>query len=193
MNNTENSINESESCILVEGPGWADAEFYGKWLLAAAKAEALWTEALEDPIFQKQVELLTIMYLPDFSIAATVMISQLEKNLVSFAIQLNGKEVELVDEFVIMADMGFFVLTGQRYKMTIPTKLNVESVKMAAHTYAKTAEDPEEDWLHPECLITTMPYAEAKVWQERLRNVAIARGGDDWALLSTHTGSASRH
>ena len=27
-------------------PRWGDAEFYGKWLLAAAKAEALWKEAM---------------------------------------------------------------------------------------------------------------------------------------------------
>jgi hypothetical protein len=33
--------------ILIEGPGWNDAEFYGKWLLAAAEAQRLWTEAAE--------------------------------------------------------------------------------------------------------------------------------------------------
>jgi hypothetical protein len=99
----EHSIEKSEPCILIEEPRWADAEFYGKWLLAAAKAEALWTEALEDPIFQKQVERLTIIYLPDFSITATVMMSQLKKNLVSFAIQLNSEEAaDLVDAFVMM-------------------------------------------------------------------------------------------
>ena len=33
--------------VLVEGPEWGDAKFYGEWLLAAAKAESLWKEALE--------------------------------------------------------------------------------------------------------------------------------------------------
>ena len=30
--NLKNSIDESEPCVLVEGPAWADADFYGKWL-----------------------------------------------------------------------------------------------------------------------------------------------------------------
>ena len=33
--------------ILIEGPGWNNSEFYGKWLLAAAYAQRLWTEAIE--------------------------------------------------------------------------------------------------------------------------------------------------
>ena len=32
--------------VLIEGPKWADAKVYGNWLLAAAKAEALWKQAL---------------------------------------------------------------------------------------------------------------------------------------------------
>jgi hypothetical protein len=157
----KNSIQEGEPYILVEGPKWGDAEFYGKWLLAAAKAEALWLKALKSPIFQKQVDRLTIVYLPNFSIAATVMISQLEKYLVSFAIQLNGEEV-LVDAFVIMAEMGFFVLTGQRYQMAIPTHLNIEKVKKAALKFAQTEDD--ECYLHPEDLIATMPKTAAEAF-----------------------------
>jgi hypothetical protein len=64
-----------------------------------------------------------------------------------------------------------------------PTKLNVESVKMAAHTYVKIAEDPQEDWLHPECLITTMPCADAQAWQKRLRNMDTAHRCADRLLL----------
>jgi hypothetical protein len=33
------------SCILVEGPAWNDAEFYGHWLLSAAKANELLQDA----------------------------------------------------------------------------------------------------------------------------------------------------
>jgi hypothetical protein len=36
-----NLVHETEACILVEGPRWADAEFYGKWLLMATKTQAL--------------------------------------------------------------------------------------------------------------------------------------------------------
>lgn len=167
--NPKNFINKNEPYILVEGPKWGDAEFYGEWLKAAAKAETLWKEALKNLIFEEQVDHLTIIYMPDFSIGATVMVSQLEKNLASFAIQLNGEEVELVDMFVMMVEMGFFVLTGQRYQMTMPAQLNMDVVKKAALKFAQT--EDEEFYLHPEHLVATMPYAEAKAWQGRLRDI----------------------
>ena len=43
-----NPVHETEPCIFVEGPRWADAEFYGKWLLTAAKTQALWEKAIKD-------------------------------------------------------------------------------------------------------------------------------------------------
>jgi hypothetical protein len=64
--------------------------------------------------------------------------------------------------------MGFFVLTGQRYQMVIPTRLTLRKV-MKAMRLAKT--EDEESYLHPEYIITTMPYAEAKAWQSRLRGM----------------------
>jgi hypothetical protein len=41
-------------CILVEGPRWGDAEFYGRWLLAAVEARRLFTEATRDPVFDDE-------------------------------------------------------------------------------------------------------------------------------------------
>ena len=77
--NLEDPLHETEPYILVEGPRWGDAEFYGKWLLAAAKAEALWKEAVNDPSFKKQIEPVTMLYTPDFSIGATVLLSRFEE------------------------------------------------------------------------------------------------------------------
>ena len=45
-----NPVPETEPYILVEGPRWADAEFYGKWLLMATKAQALWEKAIKDNV-----------------------------------------------------------------------------------------------------------------------------------------------
>jgi hypothetical protein len=83
------SDDQSEPCILIEGPRWADAEFYGRWLVAAGRANRFWLKALKNAIFEKQVNRLTIAFIPDFGIGATVMISRLEKNLASFTIHLN--------------------------------------------------------------------------------------------------------
>jgi hypothetical protein len=70
-----------------------------------------------------------------------------------------------VDEFAMMTEMGFFFLTGQRYQMAIPTRLNMEKIKMAALKLAQT--EDKECYLHPEYLVATMPKTEAEAWQRR--------------------------
>ena len=95
------------------------------------------------------------------------------RTLASFTIQLDGEEAELVEEFVMMVEMGFFVLTGQRYQMAIPEQLDMDVVKRAALKFAKT--EDEESYLHPVYLVATMPYAEAEAWQERLYCCSISR------------------
>jgi hypothetical protein len=40
----ENLMERTDPYILVQGPAWGDAQFYGEWLLAAAKAEACRSE-----------------------------------------------------------------------------------------------------------------------------------------------------
>jgi len=184
--NQEDSIPENEPYILVEGPMWGDAKFYGKWLLAAAKADALWKNAIKDPSFAKQVDGLMMASIPDFGIGATVLLSRIEKNLASFMVCLNGEEE--VAEFVMMAEMGFFALTGQRYQMVTPTRLNMQKVKNAALRFART--EDAEYYLHPEYLVATMQYAEAVAWQSRLRQMdEVHRHADRHLLLETDLGS----
>ena len=167
--NLEDPLHETEPYILVEGPRWGDAEFYGKWLLAAAKAEALWKEAVNDPSFEKQIELMTVLYIPDFSIGATVLLSRFEKDLFSITVGLTNEDVEVFNEFAMMFELGFFVLTGERYQMVIPTKLNMGKVKRAALKFART--EDADGVLHPEYLVATMSYARAQEWQTRLRQM----------------------
>jgi hypothetical protein len=138
--------------------------FYGSWLLAIAKADALWKEAIKDPRFNKKVERPMVVSIPDFSIGGTILLSRLEKNLASFLVDLNAEEGE---EFVMMVEMGFFVLTGQRYQMVIPAHLDMKTVEIAALKLAQT--EDEEYYLHPERLVATMPYTQAEEWQARLR------------------------
>jgi hypothetical protein len=87
-----NPIQDTEPFILVEGPKWADAEFYGRWLLMASKAQALWKNALKFPDFEKRMDLMTVLYLPDFELSASLFLFQLENNLVSFTIRLFGND-----------------------------------------------------------------------------------------------------
>ena len=183
----------TEYWALIEGPRWADTKFYGNWLLAAAKANELWTEALNNPDFVSgEFDLLTAFVLPNFSIGATVLLSRLEQNLASFVISLNEDTVP--EEFAIMIGMGFFVPTGQRYQMVIPTRLTLRKIMKAALRLTQTEAEGEDglDVLHPEDIITTMPYADAKAWQSRLRRMDGARRqADRLLLLDIYPDSAS--
>jgi hypothetical protein len=120
--------------MLVEGPAWADAQFYGEWLLAAAKAQVFWRDALEDQQFARQIERLRIVYEPDFGIGATVMLMNLRRHLTTFVLDLASEEGE---EFVMMVGMGFSVQSGHICRMTIPSALTSETVKNAVLAFAQ--------------------------------------------------------
>jgi hypothetical protein len=79
-----------------------------------------------------------------------------------------------------MVSLGFFRLTGHRYQMTIPDRLTESKVKKAALAVAGTEDD---DWLHPEKLITIMSLSEARAWQVRLRAMDEAHRIADRKLL----------
>jgi hypothetical protein len=98
--------------VLVEDPPWGDAEFLGKWLLAAAQAAAFWKEAYQEPAFNKQVQRLCIGYIPDFGISASIMVMQLKEYRTTFVLDLDGEEGE---HLVMMLGMGFFLPIGQTY------------------------------------------------------------------------------
>jgi hypothetical protein len=169
-----------DPCILVEGPRWGDAEFFGRWLLAAVDASKLWHEAVRDPLFKKQIERLEVVYHLDFGTAALAMLLELREHFVAFTLPLDSEEGEL---FAMMAELGFFALTGDRYQMVIPTLADIGELKEALLRFAKT--EDEEYALHPEHLITTMPFASAIAWQSRLLAMdEQCRSADRTILLS---------
>ena len=159
-------MERTDPYILVQGPAWGDAQFYGKWLLAAAEAEALWKDACADQDFKQQVDHVCDAYIPDFGIAATVMIMQLKEYRATFLIELNSEDG---DDFAMMAEMGFFAQRNALYQMTLPSSLTLEKVKAAIFKFAKTEDD--EFMLHPEHLVTAMPLSEATTLQNRLRAI----------------------
>jgi hypothetical protein len=156
-------IHDGNPCILVEEPPWGDAEFYGKWLLAAAKAEAFWTDLYADQDFRKQIDRVCVCYIPDFGMAATAMIMRLKENLTILVL-----DVEVGEEFTMMAEMGFFAQKGPIYRMTLPSSLTSEKVRAAIFKYAKTEDG--DFMLHPEYMVTTLPFSEATALQNRLRD-----------------------
>jgi hypothetical protein len=167
---TVDSIYKTNRCILVEGPPWGDAEFYGKWLLAATEADAFRDEAFKDSSFRKQVKPVWGSYIPDLGLRAFLMLMQLKEYRTSFAVSLDSKEGE---EFIMMVGMGFFVpINGHYYQMAIPSYLTAEEVKGAILRYAET--ETEDRVLHPEYLVfptSLMSAAQAKAWQDQWREI----------------------
>jgi hypothetical protein len=172
---TENYDCKCKSCVLVEGPAWGDAEFYGKWLLSAAKANELLQQAKrDDPEFSRSMDILEPIHLLDIGIAATRFVSQFyaDKQFCTYVIKTDREHPETDPgehvDFVPMAEMGFFKLTGNRYQMTLPPDLDLDTVKQA---YLKLAATEDEDWIHPERLVVDMPYSWATNYQRSLRKM----------------------
>jgi hypothetical protein len=151
------------SCIAIEARPWGDVQFYGEWLLAVAEAEIYWREACRAPNFAKKIDILTVAYIPNFGIAALQMVLRLKEYRLSFVLDVASEEAE---HFVMMLGMGFFARNGQHYRITVPPRLTVSRIKAAALRYAKTAD--REFMLHPERLVTVMPFSEAQALQRRL-------------------------
>src|SRR3974390_1912261 len=165
---TENYDCKCKSCILVEGPAWGDAEFYGKWLLSAAKANELLRQAkTDDTEFRNAIDPLEVLHGLHFGIMATVFLSYfVDKEFQTFV--LNSSSEDLLS-FVLMAEMGFFVQTGKRYQMTVPEKLNTEIVKQA---HLKLAGSEAGEWIHPERFAVDLPSPQAKMYQRLLREMS---------------------
>lgn len=154
--------------ILVAGPECGDAEFYGKWLLAAEKVEALWEEALKDRNFRMDVQFLTEGGI-HFDFGATTMLRKLAEDFGSFVFCLYFDDPDRANMFGMMAEMGFYVFKAQGYyEMAIPAELSMEKVKAAALKLYDTA---DIYLLHPEYLVDCMPYIEAKAFQAGLRKL----------------------
>ncbi len=159
------AADEKDNCqILIEGPAWGDAEFYGTWLINAAKANKLLHQARrDDPDFNSSLDVLEVSQCLDFGIMATVFASQFtDKKFHTFI--FDSDSADLLD-FVLMVEMGFFTLTGDRYQMTLPTKLDIDLVKQA---HLKLAGTEDEGWIHPERLVVDMPRARAVEFQRLL-------------------------
>jgi hypothetical protein len=161
-----------DPCALIEGPHLADANYCAMWLLAVAKAEALW-KVIQD---EEQFLALTCGAIPDLSVGATYFLSSIEDNccVVSLRPTQEMAEWPIMLDFVLMAELGLLTLSGNRYQITIPAQEpDIDDVRTAALKLAETGN--EDSTAYPEDFITTMTRFEAERWR-RLNNVAAAEG-----------------
>jgi hypothetical protein len=199
MHKGRDPIDENEPCVIVLGPSWdrttgllprmttvgqtrdtwASADFYGKWLLAAAKADAVWQRVKAEPRYEKQLEHVPKDYLPTFGPTALWLVSQLAKNAFTAIVSMNGREEELRGWFLTMRHIGFFAFPTKYYEMRVPHQLSMPSVKNAV--LAGTVR--LNDWklcLRPEYSSPTMSFAAATALQIQLIQKRAGQGRPEY-------------
>jgi hypothetical protein len=159
---------DDEPCILVEGPRQPSVEYYGKWLIAAAKADEVWKKAKEEPRYKKQLERVPNNYFPAFGMNAIRLLSLLPNNNFSTIVSLScrDKGEERLRWFLIMRLLGFFSVPDKRYEISVPHQVSIAGVKNAV--LAGFLMNDAECCLRPKYSVPTMTLLEAKAWQTRL-------------------------
>jgi hypothetical protein len=177
MSTTSPKVDETENnelCILIEGPKWGDAVFYGRWLILSTRVDDLWKEmAAEDPSFRKLVdEVVSLPARVDFGLNASILLFKLLEKYCTLVIEPADYDAEAV---YMMAQMGFFTVTRRRYQMTLPTEIDRETVKRAMLNLADlkevmwqaVAQDHRYNCVNPFSLVC-MPRSAAVAWQRLL-------------------------
>ncbi len=114
--------------VLIEGPAPDDAHFLGRWLLAADEADKLLQMQFEeDPALELTIASVELASVFAFSPTATKCIEFLLRHVTSVSLPLPIWG----EMFALMADIGFFLQTGDRYQMTVPKSLTREKAKAA--------------------------------------------------------------
>jgi hypothetical protein len=177
----EDAVDQEPTWVLIEGPGPGDAEFLGRWLLAAAVADRSLEEQFKrNASLRERIATLEIIRFVSFSPAATRSIELLMKNLSCFSLDARDEWGEI---FVLMAKVGFYRLTGNRYQMTIPEAISGSGIETALLTLAATEDEDSE--LHPEHLVTCSSQRDAEMWQDKLERLPwMHRVADRTFLLS---------
>jgi hypothetical protein len=170
--------------VLIEGPAPGDAEFLGRWLLAAANADGMLQERFKhNPGLKDEIDSLEAVSDISFSLTAAKFVELLMKNLACFTLALWD---EWGQDFPVMAELGFFRLTGDRYQMTIPQEISGAMIETALLKLADT--EDEECYLHPEHFVSCLEKTDADRWQRRLERLPQLQRAADRALLLEEIG-----
>jgi hypothetical protein len=172
-------LTEEPHWVLVEGPGPGEAEFLGRWLLAAVEADKTFEQQRkQNPNLKEQISRIEVEYLFSFQPASTRFVELLMKNLACFTLDLWEEWGEI---FTVMAGLGFFRRTGERYQMTLPQEINGPMIEDALLRLAAT--EDEECYLHAEDLVSCLTKANAHKWHDLLERQPWMERVVDRALL----------
>ena len=157
--------------VLLEMSDEPNCRFVAAWLIKAAEAQALWSQALDDHRFADHVLFLHADGIPDLAAAALEILGELEHQCHVAAHDLYSDENGLFSrEFGLLVQLGFFVVDGPSYWMAIPEVITLTAVKQAALGVLSTADDLGDgiEVIQPERQLHTLSGIEAEACRSRL-------------------------
>ena len=86
----------------------------------------------DDVQFQRAADAIEMISCLDFGIAASIFLERSLADATHGTFIIDPASEELID-FVLMSEMGFFSLTGERYQMTPPSQSRCKQSKTSAH------------------------------------------------------------
>jgi hypothetical protein len=170
------SIGYDDNCMLVEGPNSNDICFIADWLSSFDDLERLYEElchAADSEVIAAHNELLC-----NDGTYFSCLAKQIVPDLFSSAavvVQLNERNRQAVTVFITL---GFLTLTGERYQMTLPDKLDQKRVKTAVLQVCAG-----EKSINP---VVTMAREKAFRWRKTLDEMFVPQRLSDRDLLLSH-------
>jgi hypothetical protein len=162
--------------VVIEMADKADCRFVADWLIKVDEAEKAWRNAWGDPLFAERIIELTWEGIPSLEARALELLGELQHaHQVAVLDLYPNDDVSLNREFPLLVQLGFFVVTGESYWMTVPGEITVASVKEAALDLMRTKDmgedgdrDEDERFIQPERLLRTHSAREAQALRSRL-------------------------
>jgi hypothetical protein len=138
-----NLVLTNKSHILIEMGDLDDRQFTRAWLPKVANAQRFWRKTLRDPALERHARVLTefdIARLGEFLGEWIRRFPCLRSHDASSVMLVDLNETgDFGAEFAILVQLGFFVLSDQYYKLSIPETVTLEAVQQAALKLASTA------------------------------------------------------
>jgi hypothetical protein len=166
-------LSEKVPFVVVECPSEGDAKFASRWLARANGADRILARHRQvDPAFERDIEVIEVLYDVEFSSPALAFISLWLNGGAAYSLSLS--DPVRAEQFTYFQGAGFFTQKGPHYEMTLPSKLSSQIIADALLRLAKTEDG--NSYLHPEHLLTTMARDDA------LRNVSLIQQTELFAL-----------
>ncbi|BBO03329.1 MULTISPECIES: hypothetical protein [Bradyrhizobium] len=159
----------------------SDCRFFASWLQKVAEAGEFLSQAMGMSQFANLIRSMHMFAPPDIQAAAVEVLCALRTDKewpfhtsndgCAMAVGLDQADnCQFGVEVAILIQLGFFTLLDGRYHMSVPETVTPELVQAALLKVASTQVD--DTGAQPQCLLHSMPEAEAEAKAMNLRNAA---------------------